>query len=228
MIISGGENISSVEVEDCLYQHPAVAEVAVIGVPSERWGETVKALVVLRAGQAADEADLIGFCRDRLAHFKCPTSVEFRDALSPHRDRQAAEVQAAQPVLGGLREAGELSAQPGSRRTCPGSVSAATLSKRGWRSRPSGVHSVKVTSTTSSGRAQCEPLTGPASTKGDFSVLSPASVRCSSASSAFVESRTDPAGVVQLTVVVVKAHQQGPQAGLLSGRVRPSPDDQLR
>ena len=54
VIISGGENISSVEVEDCLYQHPAVAEVAVIGVPSERWGETVKALVVLRAGQAAD------------------------------------------------------------------------------------------------------------------------------------------------------------------------------
>ncbi len=82
VIISGGENISSVEVEDCLYQHPAVSEVAVIGVPSERWGETVKALVVLRSGQSATEADLIGFCRDRLAHFKCPTSVEFRDVLS--------------------------------------------------------------------------------------------------------------------------------------------------
>jgi acyl-CoA synthetase (AMP-forming)/AMP-acid ligase II len=82
VIISGGENISSVEVEDCLYQHPAVAEVAVIGVPSERWGETVKALVVSRDGHAVDEAELIGFCRDRLAHFKCPTSIEFRDALS--------------------------------------------------------------------------------------------------------------------------------------------------
>jgi acyl-CoA synthetase (AMP-forming)/AMP-acid ligase II len=82
VIISGGENISSVEVEDCLYQHPAVAEVAVIGVPSERWGETVKALVVLRPGHSADEAELIGFCRDRLAHFKCPTSFEFRDALA--------------------------------------------------------------------------------------------------------------------------------------------------
>jgi fatty-acyl-CoA synthase len=81
VIISGGENVSSVEVEDCLYQHPAVAEVAVIGVPSERWGETVKALVVLRSGQSADEAELIGFCRDRLAHFKCPRSIEFRDAL---------------------------------------------------------------------------------------------------------------------------------------------------
>jgi fatty-acyl-CoA synthase len=82
VIISGGENVSSVEVEDCLYQHPAVAEVAVIGVPSERWGETVKALVVLRAGQEAGEAELIEFCRSRLAHFKCPTSVEFRDVLA--------------------------------------------------------------------------------------------------------------------------------------------------
>jgi acyl-CoA synthetase (AMP-forming)/AMP-acid ligase II len=82
VIISGGENISSVEVEDCLYQHPAVAEVAVIGVPSERWGETVKALVVLRTGQNASESDLIDFCRDRLGHFKCPTTVEFRDALA--------------------------------------------------------------------------------------------------------------------------------------------------
>jgi fatty-acyl-CoA synthase len=81
VIISGGENVSSVEVEDCLYQHPGVAEVAVIGVPSERWGETVKALVVLREDQSATEADLIAFCRDHLAHFKCPTSVEFRDAL---------------------------------------------------------------------------------------------------------------------------------------------------
>jgi acyl-CoA synthetase (AMP-forming)/AMP-acid ligase II len=82
VIISGGENVSSVEVEDCLYQHPAVAEVAVIGVPSEKWGETVKALVVLRQGQDASEEDLIGFCRERLAHFKCPTSVEFREALA--------------------------------------------------------------------------------------------------------------------------------------------------
>ena len=81
VIISGGENVSSVEVEDCLYQHPAVAEVAVIGVPHDRWGETVKALVVLRDGQPATEADLIGHCRDRMAHYKCPTSVEVREAL---------------------------------------------------------------------------------------------------------------------------------------------------
>jgi len=81
VIISGGENVSSAEVEDCLYQHPAVAEVGVIGVPDEKWGETVKALVVVRQGQQVTEADLIEFCRSRLAHFKCPTSVEFRDAL---------------------------------------------------------------------------------------------------------------------------------------------------
>jgi fatty-acyl-CoA synthase len=81
VIISGGENVSSIEVEDCLYQHPSVAEVAVIGIPSDQWGETVTALVVLRPGSAADEAELIAFARSRLAHFKCPTSVEFRDTL---------------------------------------------------------------------------------------------------------------------------------------------------
>ena len=82
VIITGGENVSSIEVEDCLFQHPAVLETAVIGVPDERWGETIKALVVLRPGHAVAERALIDFCRSRLAHFKCPTSVEFRDALS--------------------------------------------------------------------------------------------------------------------------------------------------
>ena len=82
VIITGGENVSSIEVEDCLFQHPAVLETAVIGVPDEKWGETIKALVVLRPGQAATERELIDFCRSRMAHFKCPTSVELRDSLS--------------------------------------------------------------------------------------------------------------------------------------------------
>ena len=77
VIISGGENISSPEIEDALFQHPAVLECAVIGVPHEKWGETPKALVVLREGMSATEAELIEFCRERLAHFKCPTSVDF-------------------------------------------------------------------------------------------------------------------------------------------------------
>ena len=82
VIITGGENVSSIEVEDALFQHPAVAEVAVIGVPDERWGEMVKALVVLRAGETVTEADLITFAKGRLAGYKCPKSVEFRAELA--------------------------------------------------------------------------------------------------------------------------------------------------
>ncbi len=88
VIISGGENVSSPEVEDVLYQHPNVLECAVIGVPHEKWGETPKALVVLREGAASGnepdlttEDELLEFARERLAHFKCPTSVEFVEAL---------------------------------------------------------------------------------------------------------------------------------------------------
>jgi acyl-CoA synthetase (AMP-forming)/AMP-acid ligase II len=81
VIISGGENVSSIEVEDCLYQHAEVAEAAVIGIPHEKWGETVIACVVLRPGASATARDLIDHCRARLAHFKCPTTVELRDSL---------------------------------------------------------------------------------------------------------------------------------------------------
>jgi len=82
VIITGGENVSSIEVEDVLYQHEAVAEVAVIGVPDEKWGETVMALVVLRPGAVATERDLIEHCRARMAHFKAPRSVEIREVLA--------------------------------------------------------------------------------------------------------------------------------------------------
>ncbi len=83
VIISGGENVSSIEVEDCLFQHPAVAECCVIGVPDAKWGETIKGLVVLRPGvPAPTERELIDFCRSKIAHFKCPTSVEIREELA--------------------------------------------------------------------------------------------------------------------------------------------------
>ena len=82
VIITGGENVSSIEVEDVLFSHPAVAEVAVIGVPSDKWGETIKALVVLAEGQQATEEELIAWCKERAAGYKAPTSIEFRDGLA--------------------------------------------------------------------------------------------------------------------------------------------------
>ncbi|KGH45127.1 AMP-dependent synthetase [Modestobacter caceresii] len=81
VIISGGENVSSIEVEDAVFSHPAVAEVAVIGVPDERWGEMVTALVVLAEGATASEADIIAHCRTTLAGYKAPKRVEFRDGI---------------------------------------------------------------------------------------------------------------------------------------------------
>lgn len=80
VIISGGENVSSIEVEDVLFTHEQITEVAVIGVPDDKWGETVKALVVVE-GEISEE-ELITYCRGKLAHYKCPTSIEFRDELA--------------------------------------------------------------------------------------------------------------------------------------------------
>jgi fatty-acyl-CoA synthase len=81
VIISGGENVSSPEIEDVLYQHPAVLECAVIGIPHEKWGETPHAILVLRPGATLSRAEAIAFCRERLAGFKCPTSVDVVEAL---------------------------------------------------------------------------------------------------------------------------------------------------
>ncbi len=81
IIVSGGENISSLEVEKTIMAHPVVLEAAVIPVPDEKWGEVPKALVVLKPGAQAGESELIEFCRSRLAHYKCPRSVEFFDSL---------------------------------------------------------------------------------------------------------------------------------------------------
>ena len=81
MIISGGENVYSTEVESALYQHPAVLEAAVIGVPDERWGEAVTAIVVLREGRHADAQALIAHCHERIAAYKCPKRIAFLPAL---------------------------------------------------------------------------------------------------------------------------------------------------
>ena len=79
IVISGGENISTIEVEGVLYRHPGVAEAAVVAKPDERWGETPCAFVTLRPGAGATEEELIAFCRQRLAHFKCPRHVVFAE-----------------------------------------------------------------------------------------------------------------------------------------------------
>jgi fatty-acyl-CoA synthase len=81
IIVSGGENISSLELEKTLAAFPAVYEAAVIPVPDEKWGEVPKALVVLKPGAEATENELLEFCRSRIAHYKCPRSVEFLEAL---------------------------------------------------------------------------------------------------------------------------------------------------
>jgi fatty-acyl-CoA synthase len=81
IIVSGGENISSLELERAILAHPAVLEAAVIPVPDDKWGEVPKALVVLKPDTAATESELIEFCRSRLAHYKCPRSFEFVDSL---------------------------------------------------------------------------------------------------------------------------------------------------
>ncbi|MFF2445585.1 long-chain-fatty-acid--CoA ligase [Neobacillus sp. NPDC058068] len=81
LIISGGENISSTEVEGVLYKHPDVLETAVIAIPDEKWGEVPKAIIVLKPGATATEAEIIEFCRVKMAHFKAPKAVEFVDSL---------------------------------------------------------------------------------------------------------------------------------------------------
>jgi fatty-acyl-CoA synthase len=81
IIVSGGENISSLELEKAILAHPAVLEAGVIPVPDEKWGEVPKALVVLKPNATASESELIEFCRARLSHYKCPRSVEFVDSL---------------------------------------------------------------------------------------------------------------------------------------------------
>jgi acyl-CoA synthetase (AMP-forming)/AMP-acid ligase II len=81
MILTGGENVYSTEVENVLYMHPAILECAIIGIPDEKWGEGVKGIVVLRSDLHATEAEIIQFCKDRMAHYKAPKSIDFIHAL---------------------------------------------------------------------------------------------------------------------------------------------------
>jgi acyl-CoA synthetase (AMP-forming)/AMP-acid ligase II len=81
MIISGGENVYSTEVEAVLYQHPDILEAAVIGVPDPTWGETVKAVVVMKTGQRVSADEVRSFCRRRIAGYKVPRTVDFVDGL---------------------------------------------------------------------------------------------------------------------------------------------------
>ncbi len=112
VIISGGENISSPEIEDALYKHPAVLECAVIGVPSEKWGETPKALVVLREGHVGDGG------RDHRVHAGAPGALQvpdvgrLRGVAAADGDGQAAEVRDPRAVLGGRGATGGVSNSP--------------------------------------------------------------------------------------------------------------------
>jgi acyl-CoA synthetase (AMP-forming)/AMP-acid ligase II len=81
MIITGGENVYSVEVENVLYDHPAVLEAAVVGVPDPKWGEAVKAVVVLKQGRQATQQEIIQYCKERIARYKAPKSVDFVEEL---------------------------------------------------------------------------------------------------------------------------------------------------
>lgn len=81
MIVSGGENVYPAEIESALYGHADIADIAVIGVPDDKWGEAVKALIVLKPDRAGDAAGILHFARERLAGFKIPKSIEFVDEL---------------------------------------------------------------------------------------------------------------------------------------------------
>jgi hypothetical protein len=108
VIITGGENVSSIEVEDAIFSHPQIDEVAVIGVPDEKWGELVMALVVLAPGATLTEADVIAYTRAKLAAYQCPKRVEFRSSLARPATGNLAEIQVAGAFTGRAREEDQL------------------------------------------------------------------------------------------------------------------------
>jgi acyl-CoA synthetase (AMP-forming)/AMP-acid ligase II len=102
VIISGGENVSSIEVEDALFSHPEVTEVAVIGVPDEKWGELVLGLVVRAPGSTLTEDELIAYCKTKLAGYKCPKRIEFREALARTATGKLQKFKLREPYWQGL------------------------------------------------------------------------------------------------------------------------------
>ena len=106
MIVSGGENVYPAEVENVLMKHPGIADVAVIGVPHEKWGETAKAIVVRAPGTEATPEEIIAFSREQLAKFKCPTSVDFVDVLPRNPSGKVLKKDLREPVLGRPRPSG--------------------------------------------------------------------------------------------------------------------------
>jgi acyl-CoA synthetase (AMP-forming)/AMP-acid ligase II len=102
VIITGGENVSSIEVEDAIFSHPEVSEVAVIGVPDEKWGELVMALVVLTPDSSLGEDELIAYTRTKLAGYKCPKRIEFRDALARTATGKLQKFKLREPYWEGL------------------------------------------------------------------------------------------------------------------------------
>jgi acyl-CoA synthetase (AMP-forming)/AMP-acid ligase II len=103
MIVSGGENIYPREVEEVLFKHAAVADAAVIGVPHDQWGETVKAIVVLRDGQTASEEEIMEFCRDKLGGYKRPRSVDFANSLPRNPTGKVLKRQLREPYWEGQK-----------------------------------------------------------------------------------------------------------------------------
>jgi long-chain acyl-CoA synthetase len=101
MIVSGAENIYPAEVENALFAHPAVADVAVIGVPDDKWGETVKAIVVLQPGASTTAAEVIAFARTRIAGYKVPKSVDFATALPRNPSGKILRRELREPYWGG-------------------------------------------------------------------------------------------------------------------------------
>jgi len=102
MIVSGGENVYPAEIENVLAGHPSVADVAVIGVPHDRWGETPKALVVPRPGATVDAGELLAFCRESLARYKCPTSVDTVTELPRNPSGKLLKRQLREPYWAGI------------------------------------------------------------------------------------------------------------------------------